>query len=372
MSFEQQVRKIEANLTQQFKKLLSPTKKNIVFFCPDVLYYKQLGNLAQKLGQKHNVILAKAFSMPPDFEAQFAATIFVAWEAETPEEKEFQLQINIKEIDLIVELRSRKIFGISDAFLSQNAKRIYMPHSMLQASKDSYDYVIAPTKMFVECYQRIHAKTDNLILAGYPKFDLSLNQIQFQQSTQIPDKLTYAPTLRNDAEETSMYPTALYAGYDSNLLEWLLENSDKKIAYRPHPFVYSSEYASKAYQLLKSRFDSESRLIIDETPGSGFYAQTQTLITDFSTTAYTFSLSTLRPSIFFAPFLTSLYDNNIEMAKHIHRIGTIAKNFRELKQILNKNEDKSQEIAAFRDECVFNVGKSEEAICEAIDSILNT
>ncbi len=363
MSFEQQVRKIEADLTQQFKKLLSPTKKNIVFFCPYGIYHKNFGTLAKKLGEKHNVILARCNSLSANFEAQFAAAISVAWLAETPE-GDIPIRLDIEGIDLIIinDSLEDEPYAATE-FLSKTAKRVYMPHSMLQAPKNAaYDYIIAPTKIFVEDYQRIHTKTDNLILAGYPKFDHAL----MQNTEQKPDKITYAATFRNDMTDKTMYISLLNAGYDANLLEWLLENTNQKIAYRPHPIAYQGK-GVQAYQLLKSRFAAESRLSFDETPGSGFYAQTQTLITDFSTTAYTFSLSTLRPSIFFAPM-----QGDRAIGKHIHRIGTIAKNFRELKQILNKNEDKSQEIAAFRDECVFNVGKSEEAICEAIDSILNT
>lgn len=358
MSFEQLVRGIEADLTARICKLLSPTKKNIVFFCPTETYYKQFGTLPKKLAQKHHVILAKALPpMPADFEAQFASIVSVGWLVNTPEGKK-HIQIDIPEIDIIISVDFGE--GIQSNFLSKTAKRIYMPHSMLQAPNWSpYDYIIAPTKIFVEDYKRIHPNhTNQLILGGYPKFDSSLAQT----SAQEPDRITFAPTLRNQSQ---LFITSLCAGYDANLLEWLLENTDQKIAYRPHPVTYSFEKVSKFYELLKYRFANESRLIFDESPGSGFYAQTQMLITDFSTTAYTFSLSTLRPSIFFAP----LQGDRI-IGRHIHRIGYAARNFQELKQILNKNEDKSQEIAAFREECVFNIGRSEEAICEAIDSIL--
>ena len=358
MSFEQQVRKIEADLVEKIKGLLSPTKKNIVFFCPTETYYKQFGNLPKKLAQKHQVILAKALPpMPADFESQFASVVSVGWLVNTPEGKK-QIWIDIPEIDIIISVDFGE--GINSNFLSKTAKRIYMPHSMLQAPNWSpYDYIIAPTKIFVEDYKRVHPNHANqLILGGYPKFDSSLTQTPTQQ----PDRITFASTIRDDVQ---FFKTNLYAGYDANLLEWLLENTDQKIAYRPHPVTYAFDKVLKFYELLKYRFANEPRLVFDEMPGSGFYAQTQILITDFSTTAYTFSLSTLRPSIFFAPL-----QSDKSIGKHIHRIGYAARNFQELKQILDKNEDKSSEIAAFRDECVFNVGRSEEAICEAIDSIL--
>lgn len=354
MSFEQLVRNIEADLAEKITSLLSPTKKNIVFFCPTKTYYKQFGTLPKKLAQKHHVLLVKALPpMPSDFEAQFASIVSVACWVDTPEGKK-QIQIDIPEIDIIISVDFGE--GIHTDFLSKTAKRIYMPHSMLQAPNWSpYDYIIAPTKIFVEDYKRIHQNhTNQLILGGYPKFDSSL----VQTPTQELDRITFATTIRGYPQP---YMVNLYAGYDANLLEWLLENTNKKIAYRPHPATYSFKF----YELLKYRFANESRLIFDESPGSEFYAQTQILITDFSTTAYTFSLSTLRPSIFFAPMQGDRIIGN-----YIHRIGYAARNFQELKQILNKNEDKSHEIAAFRDECVFNVGKSEEAICEAIDSIL--
>ena len=358
MSFEQIIRGIEADLAEKVKRLLSPTKKNIVFFCPTDTYYKQFGILPKKLAQKHQVILVKGLlPMPADFESQFTSIASVSWLVNTPEGTK-QIWIDIPEIDIIISVDFGE--GINANFLSKTAKRIYMPHSMLQAPNWSpYDYIIAPTKIFVEDYKRIHPNhTNQLILGGYPKFDNSLAQT----STQRPDRITFASTIRGHSQ---LSITSLYAGYDANLLEWLLENTDQKIAYRPHPATYASDKVFKFYELLKYRFANEPRLVFDEMPGSGFYDQTQILITDFSTTAYTFSFSTLRPSIFFAPL-----QGDKSIGKHIHRIGYVARNFQELKQILDKNEDKSSEIAAFRDECVFNVGRSEEAICEAIDSFL--
>ena len=359
MSFEQQVRKIEADLVERIKGLLSPTKKNIVFFLPKGNYYKQLGNLPKKLAQKHQVILVKATPMPADFESQFTSISPVAWVVDTPEGS-IPIQIDLKEIDLIVEMDSKHLMDIPDDFLSKTAKRLLMPHSMLQAPKVvPYDYIIAPSKIFVECYERLHPNSTNqLIYGGYPKFDSSLAQ----KPTQEPDRITYAATIH---DANYLFASTICAGYDANLLEWLLSNTNQKIAYRPHPAAYWQKIA-ESHKMLKYRFANESRLIFDESPGSGFYDQTQMLITDFSTTAYTFSLSTLRPSVFFAP----LESDDIEMVKHAHRIGYVAKNFQELKQILDKNEDKSSEIAAFREECVFNIGRSEEVICEAIDSIL--
>lgn len=79
MNLKQQVRKIEIDLTNNIKKLLSPTKKNIVIFLPLGTYYKQLGNLPKKLSQKHNVVLAKTTPMPIDFESQFSSNISVGW-----------------------------------------------------------------------------------------------------------------------------------------------------------------------------------------------------------------------------------------------------------------------------------------------------
>lgn len=359
MNLKQQVRKIEIDLTNNIKKLLSPTKKNIVIFLPLGTYYKQLGNLPKKLSQKHNVVLAKTTPMPIDFESQFSSNISVGWLVRTTD-GEMPIHIDLKEIDIIIEMDSSHLIGIEDDFLSKTAKRIFMPHSILQAPRVSpHDYVIAPSKIFVECYKRIHPNhTNQLIYGGYPKFDISLTP----SLARAIDRITYAPTLRI---VDSMFASSVCAGYDANILEWLLNNTDEKITYRPHPSAYSKKI-TEMYGMLKSRFVSESRLIFDESPGDRFYAQTRMLITDCSTTAYTFSLTTLRPSVFFAP----LESDDIEMVKHAHRIGYVARNFQELKQFLNKNEDKSQEIAAFREECVFNIGRSEEAICEAIDSIL--
>ena len=107
----------------------------------------------------------------------------------------------------------------------------------------------------------------------------------------------------------------------------------------------------------------------DEKLGNDFGNISDFLVTDFSTTAFTFSLSTLRSSLFFAPL--QLTTHLADFIPAISMEGQI-RSLKDLrKKIANKRgTEDSQRIKEFRDENVYNIGSSVDAILEQIDEIL--
>ncbi|RAX57501.1 hypothetical protein CCZ01_05825 [Helicobacter monodelphidis] len=360
MTIEQKIKQIESEYTQKLRSLLSPTKKNIVFLNFFDTYIKQFGTLPTKLAEKHNVLWLPLNANELNlFEGCKSLCIPRAVEAEG---RVIFLNLDIDEIDLIIssDIAYDNNCILSKEFLSKKAKRLYMPHSLLQSPNlDWLDYIAAPSTIFEEDFKQHFPKSKTqLISAGYPKLDISLRQT-FSTS---PDTITYATTVRPIDRPLNI--DAMMCGYDVNLIEWLLKNTTDKIAYRMHPTAHLNNIPSRS--IIHNRLFASERLSFDEMQGSAFYEYTKYLITDFSTTAYTFSLTTLRPSIFFAPMRT---ERNI--SHHIDSIGYSAKNFRHLKQILDGDLDKHKEIEQFRKECIFNVGSSEDYLCDAICAILS-
>lgn len=91
----------------------------------------------------------------------------------------------------------------------------------------------------------------------------------------------------------------LFAGFENSLIEWLLENTTYNISFRAHPMNFQNNHTF--YQLIKSKWANESRVRFDEKMGNDFCNFSDLLLSDVSTTAFTYSFSTLRPSVLFAP-----------------------------------------------------------------------
>lgn len=108
----------------------------------------------------------------------------------------------------------------------------------------------------------------------------------------------------------------------------------------------------------------------DEALGNAFHNFSDLFITDISTAAFTYSFSTLRPSVFFAPL--KMQNPIMEYANQIGARGAICRSLVELKERLEMLDLKkdSARIEKFRDEVIYNVGNSEEVIMGQIDKIL--
>ncbi len=248
--------------------------------------------------------------------------------------------------------------------LSKSAKRIYFPHSLIESTGNPlvFDYILSPISITTHAYKK-HKKGAKILNAGYPKFDKSLEEYH----ETLLNTITYAPLLRYVDESNNVYVN-LFIGYENNLVEWLLENTHYQISYRTHPL---NVYANHGYyQLIKENWRNEERVSFDEALGSGFYNFSDFVLSDYSSSAYTFALTTLKPSFFYKPHKT-----NSNLEKYIPYVcggGGCARRLKELKsQIETCDFSKMRlKIENFREEIVFNIGKSENYILESIEDIL--
>ena len=93
------------------------------------------------------------------------------------------------------------------------------------------------------------------------------------------------------------------------------------------------------------------------------------LITDISDTAFTYSMTTLKPSIFITP--------GVEINSFVRPINEVGFEVKTLNELCERVEfclknDKilKDNIKTFRDENIFNVGKSEQYLIDNINYIL--
>jgi len=210
-----------------------------------------------------------------------------------------------------------------------------------------------------------------LIPAGYPKLDLMLASHSMKRRPTDPSvksTVVYAPT--HICQPTEFLASLRH--YGEAIINALLAEGHRVI-FRPHP----------------SSFDEQDRPVIDRIcqlhagnpkfslDASKDYAQSYSLadlmVTDLSGTAFTFSFSFSRPSIFFAPNAEAERELHGIQFDSRHRIGSLVRNTDEMIEKLSQlcHRDMTDEIERFRDEAVFNVGKSAPYIVSCLEDILS-
>ncbi|WP_233704034.1 CDP-glycerol glycerophosphotransferase family protein [Helicobacter mesocricetorum] len=326
MNIQEQINVFITQAKSKIQSHLSNEKKNILVIAYYPVYRKHFGDLIKKLKQDYNVITIVDRILNDEFESSGNANVLFPWRLVENGET-YYLNAEIPNIDLILtaDQVGYEEGRIDREFLSKTAKRIYFPHSLIEATGNPLvvDYILSPTAITTQTYKK-NKKGAKILNVGYPKFDKSLEEYR---ETPL-NTITYAPLLRYVDENNNVYVN-LFAGYENNLIEWLLENTDYKVSYRAHPFNVCANHGY--YQLIKENWHNEERVSFDEALGSGFYNFSDFVLSDYSSSAYTFALTTLKPSFFYKPHKT-----NSNLEKYIPYVcgggGQVCKDIKGIKR----------------------------------------
>lgn len=367
MNVLQTIEQFIAQTKRTIEGYLSAERKNILIVSYYPTYRKQYGDLIKRLKEKYNVITIVDRILNDEFEKSGHYNVLFPWRI-IENGQTFYLNADIQGIDLIL---SADQVGYEDGkidrtFLSTTAKRIYFPHSLIEATGASevVDYILVPSKIAMESFQKTLKQSKvKLLKSGYPKLDKAIQGYCYQDSNTI----TYAPSLRYVSGDNANLN--LFAGFENSVIETLLEYTSYNISYRAHPMNFQNNHSF--YNLIKAKWQNEKRVKFDEKMGNDFCNTSEFLITDFSTTAFTFSFSTLRPSIFFAPLQLDTHLANYIPFVSMGGGGQI-RCLKELKEALKRAtfQEDTKRIKDFRDEIVYHTGESVEIILEQIEQIL--
>jgi CDP-glycerol glycerophosphotransferase (TagB/SpsB family) len=107
------------------------------------------------------------------------------------------------------------------------------------------------------------------------------------------------------------------------------------------------------------------------------YNAAAVMISDTSSTAYTYALSTLRPVVFFSPRdeeVVAAMGSDSHFIRDRGRIGAVARDVADMvgqvRAMLDSSEQWRDRIASYRDQVCFNLGRAEEYFVEHIEAIL--
>lgn len=249
-------------------------------------------------------------------------------------------------------------------------------------------YIAIPSKASFEQHKKICIEsklTNNVILIpiGYPKFDANLKEYLHISKDITPGAILYAPTQSATRKPDSN------SGYSiDHAIKFLTllsnNNPDVSIIFRPHPDdlkLVNSGIQSNNIKVLASLISFIENLpqgeIDRKSSPINSYCRAKLMISDTSSTAFTFAFSTLKPVVFYSPDEDYLPQSWLETCffKDREKIGVIVKTPSELthsvKKINNEFEAKSyrDRILALRKLQLFNVGYAESSLMDVISSI---
>jgi len=367
---------MQTKITKQYLKKLFDFQ-NLVYSHIDkrkktVAFFNHLGNYNSHFGSLHkyfkknnfNVINLKTIFTKPDNKFDSLAPTFILPNI-TNEGIISSAELDF--IDLVIGANAT-----DKNLVSFHAKGLYLSHDVLHGiiPSSTVKYVYIGSKIAIENILKNHkeeAKGHCLITGGYPRLDNAIKKYKKFKNLYKPTAILYAPTTRfpKNMDKSHMNYNL---GYDYHIIQMLLDNFDLDVIYRNHPIDYM--FNREMINILKEKFKHNKRVIFSDGNVIEAQIRAKLLITDISDTAFTFSFTTLKPSIFITPGYKTIQD----LVTPIDKIGFEVKTLNEVcektEYILKNNNFLKKQIKTFRDENIFNVGKSEQYLIDNIDYIL--
>ena len=213
-------------------------------------------------------------------------------------------------------------------------------------------------------------KSPKLINTGYLKLDHVRRKLELINNKK--DSILLAPTSSSMLKNLNMSNDLI------NVIDNLLNKTKNKIIFRPHPLDLTKKgninYVTNIVNKFKNYKNFKADLSISYLKS---YSKAKFLVTDFSSTAYTFAFSTLRPVIFYskneAKFKKTEY-NNLAYFKDRLQIGHISKDVARLTKLINKsnlvNKKMKNKIFSLRKKRIKYLDKSLKKTSDEILEIL--
>jgi hypothetical protein len=241
---------------------------------------------------------------------------------------------------------------------------------------DAYDYILCAGPHHIDSFRewaRVHPALlgKRLLPAGYPKLDLMLASHSTKRRPADRSErstIVYAPTHHYSVNEC----LASLCHQGEGIINALIAEG-YRVIFRPHPVSFSDQDGPVIDRICQFHANNPNFSLDASTDYRESYSSADLMITDLSGTGFTFSFSFCRPTIFFAPDAGAELGLSGLQFDARHRIGALVRDIDELVVKTSElcNRDMTDEIERFRDETVFNVGKSAAYIVDCLEDILS-
>ena len=348
--------------------LIFKKNKVIMFYFPIKAYQENILEIIKKLDKKKYLVLS-AFNNSTSREIKNIKNSFfldIAYLKYIPFKNLF-----LKNIDFFLSSYLTYIFP-------PNSKNVYISHDIYDAPMinkklekkmfiriNKIDYIFVASEVskkyllmkLREFNKKINPKLFN---TGYLKLDHVYKKLKDKNKNK--NSILIAPAYTLNYKKFNM------TGKLIKLITFLLDELNEEVIYRPHPLDLTLKGDQKLVRNIVIKFKDNPKFKTDFSVSYlDSYKNAKILLTDITSTAYTFAFSTENPVIFYSPKENIIKKDdyfNISYIKDRNKVGIITKNFYEVKKAIIKitknKKTYKKNILRLRKEKIkfFNMAKS--------------
>ena len=320
--------------------LIFKKNKVIMFYFPVKAYQENILEIIKKLDKKKYLVLS-AFNNSTSREIKNIKNSFfldIAYLKYIPFKNLF-----LRNIDFFLSSYLTYIFP-------PNSKNVYISHDIYDAPMinkklekkmfiriNKIDYIFVASEVskkyllmkLREFNKKINPKLFN---TGYLKLDHVYKKLKDKNKNK--NSILIAPAYTLNYKKFNM------TGKLIKLITFLLDELNEEVIYRPHPLDLTLKGDQKLVRNIVIKFKDNPKFKTDFSVSYlDSYKNAKILLTDITSTAYTFAFSTENPVIFYSPKENIIKKDdyfNISYIKDRNKVGIITKNFYEVKKAIIK------------------------------------
>lgn len=284
---------------QDYKKFLAVSKMKIVFYSEKNGFYKYYQNIIEELIRRTNIVVHYITSDPNDEVFQMESEQFKPYYI--GENRLIVLMMKLEADIVVMTTPDLENFQLKRSYVKKDALYIYVPHdvnsSNLTFRKDALDHYDV---IFTSGY-----KNKAELAEREEKFNLPKKELVEWGSSVIDNMIVSYDKMLQEETEKSEQKTVLIAPswqkdniMDSYIEEMLdqLKNSSYRVIVRPHP-QYVRHYGARI-DALAEKYASENMIFQKDFSSNKTVYTADLLITDWSSIAFEYAFSTLKPVLF--------------------------------------------------------------------------
>ena len=284
---------------QDYKKFLAVSKMKIVFYSEKNGFYKYYRNIIEEIIRRTNIVIHYITSDPNDevfgMESEQFKPYYIG------ENRLIVLMMKLQADVVVMTTPDLENFHLKRSYVKQDALYIYVPHdvnsSNLTFHKDALDHYDV---IFTSGY-----KNKAELAEREEKFGVKKKQLVEWGSGVIDNMIeSYNAMLQDETEDVEKKTVLIAPSWqkdnimDSYIDEMLdqLKNSPYQIIVRPHP-QYVRHYAARI-EALEEKYSSDNIVFEKDFSSNKTVYTADLLITDWSSIAFEYTFSTLKPVLF--------------------------------------------------------------------------
>lgn len=350
-----------------YKRFLSGQRKKLVFYSEKNGFYKYYKNIIEEIIRRTNIVVHYITSDPQDevfaLESEQFKPYYIG------ENRLIVLMMKLEADIMVMTTPDLENYQLKRSYVKKDIEYLYVPHdvnsSNLTFHKDALDHF---DTIFVSGMQNKAEIREREEKYGFPPKNL------VEWGSSVIDNMAAAyEEVQNDTKTVLIAPSWQKDNIMDSCIEELLDglkDEGYRVVVRPHP-QYVRHFEEKIDRLARKYADAGVEVQKDFSSNKTVYTA-DVLVTDWSSIAFEYAFSTLKPVLFINtpmkvvnPDYQELQTMPIDLVLR-DKVGIslapeeLAQVASAVRSLLCDNRFSREAVAALRDTYIYNVGRSGE------------